>query len=582
MNRTMPFPDRPIDIQAAAFFCRGCRKEEREALLAVVALLSQAIGMGNICLDLGEIAGAAVTAPGRPDLQLPEREALRAMVASMPSVGSPGDHRPLVLDGAGRLYFYRYWRYEENLAGAIRLRISGRRETMDQALLEDGLRRLFPTTPDEGPDLQMAAAASALRHSFTLLSGGPGTGKTSTVVRILCLLLEQPEGLRQRIAMAAPTGKAAARLAHSIASVRSRLDTTEEVRHAIPETVSTIHRLLGMRSAGEYRHTARNPLPHDTVIVDEASMVDLPLMAALVSAMRPDARIILLGDRDQLASVEAGAVLGDICRAAAVEGSGIAGCVTFLEKAYRFSTGSGIGELSRAVNRGDAEGTIRMLSAGAHPSIAFRDVPTPSALNSCLAKTALEGYREYLEAGTPSEALRLFDRFRVLCALREGNWGAAGINRAIEGLLRKAGLVGHDATGYEGRPVLVTRNDYPLQLFNGDIGILLPDPDAGGLLRAFFHASDGSLRSIPPELLPEHETAFAMTVHKSQGSEFERVVMVMPPADNPILTRELLYTGITRARGTIEIWGEREVFSTAIGRRTERRSGLCDALSRAL
>ena len=336
------FNERPIDRQVSAFLCKGSRGPEGEMLRMVVSLLSQAVGQGSICLDLGEVASCEVKGPGKPETALPDVVELRRLLERVPAVGRPGERKPMVLDDAGRLYFYRYWRYEALAAARIASMASAAPPALDPGLLDDGLGRLFPQNADSpGEDFQKLAAKVGLQRLFSVISGGPGTGKTSTVVRILCLLLEQPGGLRQRIAMAAPTGKAAARLKSSIAAMRASLPCAEEVRAAIPVEVTTIHRLLGtLPGMAGFRHSSANPLPFDTVIVDEASMIDLPLMSSLLDATPCHARLILLGDRDQLASVEAGAVLGDICRAGEVSGSAVDGSVTILAKNFRFGASS--------------------------------------------------------------------------------------------------------------------------------------------------------------------------------------------------------------------------------------------------
>ncbi|HWR01194.1 MAG TPA: exodeoxyribonuclease V subunit alpha [Chlorobaculum sp.] len=573
------FLERPIDRQAALFLCRGAQAES-DLLRKVISLLSQSVGHGSVCLDLKEICGGILRFPDGTDMELPGQNELFSAVGSLPSAGRPGEFRPLVLDNEGRLYLYRYFMYQQSLASQIRARSSSAPETIDEKLLEESLDRLFPRN-GEGDDRQRDAASAAILRRFSVISGGPGTGKTSTVVRILCLLLEQPGGMRQRIAMSAPTGKAAARLSSSISSIRDSLPCIEAVKKALPETVTTIHRLLGTLPGSKgFRHSIRNPLPYDTVIVDEASMVDLSLMTALITALMPAARLILLGDKEQLASVAAGAVLGDICRAGETTGSAVEGCVTVLEKNFRFGEDSGIADLSRAVNAGDAREALTLLGDSGFGRITIESSPPREAIRTRLADPVIEGYRGFLETTEPAQALRLFERFRILSALREGPWGADGLNRTAESLLGAAGLLHPSGKFYHGRPLLVTENDYSHRLFNGDTGIIFPDPETAAL-RAFFTAPDGSIRSIPPEFLPQHETAFAMTVHKSQGSEFEKVILVLPPEDKMLLTRELVYTGITRAKESITIWADEAVFASAVARRTERRSGLQEALVEA-
>ncbi|NTU68968.1 MAG: exodeoxyribonuclease V subunit alpha [Chlorobiaceae bacterium] len=573
------FNERPIDRQASAFLCRGSRGAEAGILRTAVSLLSQAVGQGSICLDLEDIATCTVVGPEMRETELPDADGLRQLLEKLPTVGRPGQRRPMVLDDSGRLYFYRYWRYESMVAERLDRMASAVPPSLERGTLDEGLGRLFPADDAEREDHQKLAAKVALQRCFSVISGGPGTGKTSTVVRILCLLLEQPGGARQRIAMAAPTGKAAARLKSSISAMRHSLPCPDGVKDAMPSEVGTIHRLLGpLPGISGFRHSASNPLPFDTVIVDEASMIDLPLMSALLDAVPPHARLILLGDRDQLASVDPGAVLGDICRAGEERGSAVEGCITPLTRNFRFGAASGIGGLARAVNAGDDVESMRLLLDERVTDAGWRPLPEPGALRHMLAKEIVEGYRPWLEAESPAGSVQLFDRFRVLCALREGPFGVFGMNRSIETLLAGAGLISPSGLFWRGRPVLITENDPSSRLFNGDTGILLPDPDAGKELRAWFPAHDGTMRSLPPERLPKHETAFAMTVHKSQGSEFDRVLLVLPPEDVPLLTRELAYTAITRAKSSIGIIGNETVFSAAVRRRTGRRSGLRDAL----
>jgi exodeoxyribonuclease V alpha subunit len=575
---TIEFQERAIDRHFADFLCRQVDGEPGELFRLVVSLASSAVGRSNLCLNLADIAGQTVRVNGK-ELLLPQLDALLELLGKSPVVSLNGQrHRPLVLDGAGRLYLYRYWRYEYDLAAIILQKAAAVTETVNEAKLHESLARLFPESAD---GLQKKAATVALQRQFSIISGGPGTGKTSTVVRILALLLEQDGGRKQRIAMAAPTGKAAARLKSSVNSIRQSLDCTDEVKAAIPDDVVTIQRLLGSISdSNRFRHSSRNPLSFDTVIIDEASMVSLPLMSALVNALKPNARLILLGDKDQLASVEAGAVLGDICNAAEEKShaSPLSASLVVLEKNYRFQPGSGIAEISHAVNAGLDVEALALLKSNAAGTILWQPSPARDELRNALTTRVVEGYQGYLEAATPKEALERFDRFRILSALRDGPYGVSGLNTMTENILVRKGLIVPATLFYRGRPVLVTVNDYSMRLFNGDIGILFPDPDSGGALRAFFPTPDGGLRSIPPERIPSHETAYAMTIHKSQGSEFDRVLMLLPPAGNELLTRELIYTAMTRAKKSVEIWAEEAVFCSAVRKKTERNSGLRDWL----
>jgi exodeoxyribonuclease V alpha subunit len=458
-------------------------------------------------------------------------------------------------------------------------------------------------------DWQRLAAAVAALKRFAVISGGPGTGKTTTVVRILALLLEQaPAPLR--IALAAPTGKAAARMQEAIRASREALPVDARIRDAIPVEATTIHRLLGFRPGSvAFRHDRDNPLPVDVLVVDEASMVDVALMTKLARAVPRPSRLILLGDKDQLASVEAGAVLGDICgdspgfspgfrrrlievtgqnpadpgSAASREGSAaeagppIRDAIVQLNRSYRFGQDSGIGRLAQFVNRGDGQSALDLLTRGECEDIVWRPLESPRDLAPRLAEIAGK-LGAYLAAETPEAVLTALDGFRVLCAHRTGPYGVETLNTLITNCLESRRAIRPRAPWYHGRPVLVTANDYNLRLFNGDLGITLADASASDRLRVFFRTADGSVRRLSPARLPEHETAFAATVHKSQGSEAGEILLILPDELTPVMTRELVYTGLTRARRRVEVWGSAAVLAAAISRRLSRSSGLRDAL----
>lgn len=574
-------------------------------ILGVVAsMLSNDVGEGHICLNLADIAGHEILIDTKT-VSIPELEGLRKSLLKMPVVGRPGEYRPLVLDDAGRLYLYRYWKYERDLAEVILRKAGTNCIPIDQEILCRSLTALFPDTEAASPDWQKAAAIASLRKKFTIISGGPGTGKTSTVIKIIALLLMQVKDESMRIALAAPTGKSAMRLKASILSMKESLKCEDCVKALIPEEVSTVHRLLGVIAGSvHFRYSDQNPLAYDVVIVDEASMVPLTLMARLAQALKQDSRLILIGDQNQLASVEAGAVLGDICGSGRQEifthefrdlftrltgislpasktedqSFPLADAMIILKQNYRFSTDSGISAAGQAVNEGKGRDALGIFKDSTFPDIVWHNVPGPERLKTDIMNAVLEGYGAYLAAGTAEEALRLFDTFRFLCALHQGPYGAAGINDAIEEILAAKELINPRDRWYRGRPVLITVNDYSMKLFNGDIGIIFPDPDEDGRHYVFFPASDGGVRKVSPVRLPAHETVYAMTIHKSQGSEFDRIHMILPGKDFEILTRELIYTGMTRARNKVDIWGKEEIVVNAISRKIERRSGLKDAL----
>jgi exodeoxyribonuclease V alpha subunit len=519
---------------------------------------------------------------------------------------------PLVLDGSARLYLGRYWHYEQVVADAIAARARGLAEGVDRVRLAAGLNRLFPAQVAGEVDWQRVAAAMAVLRPFCVISGGPGTGKTRTVTAILALLIDQARarGGLPRIGLAAPTGKAAARLTESIRAARADLLAAgaleAELAAAIPEDGVTLHRLLGTRPGRVApRHGPDNPLHLDLLVVDEASMLDLPLAARLVSALPPGCRLIPLGDRDQLASVQAGSVLGDICGrgqepawspdllAALVEvgalpatgsgrqapdpraSAGLGDGVALLRRSFRFRPGSGIHAVASAIQQGDGAGVAAALDAG-HPDARRLDLDG-DGLARFVGAFVVARHRAVLAAPDPAAALRAFGTFRLLCAVREGPLGLATLNRIAEQALAGAGVIRPEGGRYAGRPLMVTANDYALRLYNGDVGLLLPDPDAGGELRAWFETADG-LRRLSPHRLPPVETLYAMTVHKSQGSEFNEVVLVLPPQDSRVVTRELIYTGVTRARWVLTLIAGTARLVQGVERRVQRSSGLYDAL----
>ncbi len=519
--------------------------------------------------------------------------------------------RPLVLDHGGLLYLYRYWDYEKRLAARLLALDRAAHLGSDEARAQL-LRQLFGEAPAASaerndspgsgahPDQQRIAAATALARRLCVISGGPGTGKTATVVKILCALLMLAPELR--VALAAPTGKAAARMQESIRDQLANSRVPDEVRTRLPNEAFTVHRLLGYRPGkAQFWHHRERPLNFDVVVVDEASMLDLALAAKLLDALPEQGRLIMLGDKDQLASVETGAVFAEICAARESTGApkashesidtpahdrGLADSVIRLTHSYRFSAAGAIGKLARCVNDGDAGAALAYLAAS--PSGLHWEEAVPKA--SALARVLIEGYQDYIDAcidaihgdakrgeTAPAAVLAAFERYRVLCAVREGEQGAAELNACMGERFRAALAQDRGASQwFPGRPVLVTRNDYVVQVFNGDVGVALPTP--GNDLLVHFRTSDGGTRTVAPARLPDCETAFAMTIHKAQGSEFDGIDIVLPVRDNRLLTRELLYTALTRARTQVRLWAPAEVVKAAIERRTQRYSGLASRL----
>ena len=623
----------------------GATADAQAGVFLASSLVSLVLGRGQVCLPLTHCPVPELAHRWLSTSQWVERlRQCRCVWVNSTDTASeqpaqPWQSQPLVLEcGPGlktpRLYLARYYFYQAQVADSIQQRLSHPARQSDPTDVSQTLADLFPASSDGEINWQLVAAATACLQPVCVITGGPGTGKTTTVTRLLTALLSLQPGLR--IALAAPTGKAAARMMESIRQARQRDDVPETIRATmagIPDESYTLHRLLGWTPTG-FRYNAKHPLAWDCIVVDEASMVDLAMMHQLLQAMPRHARLILLGDKDQLASVEAGSVLADVCNAGAdvgpsrafanqlqtLTGYDLSACVRSdigaiqnavaeLKVSHRFGADSGIGQLAKAVNTGQISRANSCFEQFPDVQCDWIDSNTPSK-NTNLApwhKGVLTGYRDYCRmlkssvasntrsddnavsesgirsdtsAASTSAILEAFNRFRVLVATRKGSVGLETVNRDIERLLVQAGLLARDAlqpgSWYLGRPVMITRNDYDLGLFNGDIGILVKT--GSGQKRVAFMTVDGDVRYVLPSRLPSHETAFAMTVHKSQGSEFNRVQLLLPERWQGVVTRELIYTAITRSREHFYLMSGRECWQRGLGNRVERASGLRDAL----
>lgn len=686
---------RPLDTGFARLI-RELSEEQGEGpqplVLLLAALTSHQVGRGHVCIDLATLlddAGQILALPpeepantglsesevanlqGRYPQELLSRVQLTDCLAALQgslAVSDGSVPAPLVLNGT-RLYLRRFWRYEQRIAEGIQQRLAlpsplAHPQSAASQTLSTALSKLFRSTAPV--DYQKLACALAARNRFAVITGGPGTGKTTTVVNLLAALQavagESPEraGRKYRIRLAAPTGKAAARLNESIGGAVSKLplaDLPGSVKlEDIPTKVTTLHRLLGSRpDTRQFRHHRDNPLLVDILVIDEASMVDIDLMASVFDALPASAQLILLGDKDQLASVDAGAVLGELCQRALdahytpdtarwlaaitgaqvpdslVDNSGqpLDQAVAMLRKSYRFGQDSGIRQLAESVNSSELTSQVlgQIRDAGfddviwlngqtpkpdpdqtleliCHHAItgspeAFRNSGQGRVVNGQALPTPV-GYRHYLEvihscdltAGSPREAwdahaaevLEAFNDFQVLCALRKGPWGVEGLNQRIAQKLLAEKLIDKTDGWYAGRPVLVTGNDYNLGLMNGDIGLTFSVPwdktetgEPKATLRVAFPSGDSTsgIRWISPSRLQQLETVYAMTVHKSQGSEFNHTCLVLPDRLSPVLTKELVYTGITRARNWFSlITGDAQVFKDSVRQQVVRASGL--------
>lgn len=572
----------PLDYRFALALARIAPEPPADAVVLGAAAASAALTRGDICLELAR--APELLAPTEEDAPLglttpwPEPTAWREALERSPLVTDGTTRAPLVLE-SGRLYLHRYWDYQRRLARSL----FERRETLmmpspaDQARTSATLDRLFASAdPDPA---QRAAAETAVRRGLTIISGGPGTGKTSTVARILGALVEADPTLRA--VLVAPTGKAATRLSESIRKQRAELGLSPELAAKIPDAAATVHRSLGYRpqTPTRFAHDREHPLAADVVVLDEASMVDLAMMTKLVEAVPRRARLILLGDRDQLASVAAGHVLGDIAEAA-LPGRPLADCFAVLTKSHRFKEDGGIGALARAINLGDEDRVMSILrtesASGPNAELAWQPNDAPDA-EQRLRELAVAGWAPLSRRlGSAESALAALPGFQLLCAHRRGRWGAEHLTHEIRLWLAAGEHVPAGEEWYPGRPVIVLVNDHAQDLWNGDTGVVLRDAD--GLLRVHF-PSAAAPRALSLAQLPTHASFYATTIHKAQGSGFDHVVAVLPPEPSPVITRELLYTAVTRARKRVTLVASEAVIRHAVRTRVQRASGLAAALS---
>lgn len=589
-----------IDIE----FCRFLRRLESdiqtETLLAA-ALTSAAYREGNVCINLGDYAGEVLFqgADKSTLVNAPELNAWISVLEKSPIVGSPGEFRPLILDDAHRLYLQRHWKNEQQLVSQILKKAMLPAAKVDTALLKEGLNRFFKKGDTKEINWQKISAAVAVLNSFTVISGGPGTGKTTTVVRLLALLLEQARqaGVKPSIALAAPTGKAAARLETSIREALQHLQTSDAIKERIPTECRTIHQLLGARlHSAQFRFNKNNPLPYDYILIDEVSMVDQALMSRLMNATLEKTRVLLLGDKDQLASVEAGSVLGDICGyqyenlfstdmqkrlaelditlpAHAVEEKPkqLTDHIILLQKSYRFETESGIGQLAEAINRGEGEYSLEILHDKSFPDVTLVHEDLYAAYLDQIVDRAVAKFKSVAEAESPREIFHIYSSLQLLSPHRRGPWGVDYLNRQIEEELEKQGLKSPYENWYLGKPIIINENSYSIGLSNGDMGIYLPEKE--GNARVYFQIND-QIVHVRPSQLPAFSTAFVLTVHKSQGAEFDEVLLVLPDKKSKVLSRELLYTAITRAKRSVQIFGSEPVLLESINHKIARNSGL--------
>lgn len=619
---------RMVDVKLAELLSGTNAQQGYDELFYLILMLCLSQQSQHSCLTLTEVDWAnpfnlrqsdfTQLESSAPDTLSPFNDGFTTekAISYLLSHHSVGEQKPLQLFDQ-RLYFSRLAEYEHTLAERL-LAMSERQLNIDDEILAQLLTRYFPDDPSIDIDWQKVACAIAATKGFSVITGGPGTGKTTTVTKLLAILQSLYQAAPLSIKLVAPTGKAAARLTESILGAKNKLsEIPDDINALIPQSAQTIHRLLGVRPfTNKFRHNKINPLHVDVLIIDEASMVDLSLMAKLIEALPAHARLILLGDKDQLASVDTGSVMSDLCQGLVLgqtpryskarceqlnkvcfNGTGklgvqtqsefkLADCIAFLQHSYRFDAKSGIGQLALAVNTNDRGilNYVAQQSSQGHFSDVILNYDFVSTPIEKLISSAASHYSDYLtliaQGASVANVHAAFARYQLLAAVREGDYGVNSLNQRIERVLQQQGLINLNPNQrhYTGMPIMVSQNDYQLKLFNGDIGILMPDDS--GQLKALFIDEQGNERAFSPARLPAHDKVYVMTIHKSQGSEFSYTAMVLPPFKQASvgINRQLVYTGITRAKHTFELVADKKVLQLAMGKSVSRASGLYERL----
>lgn len=559
-----------LDRTLGQFFMERSNADP-ELLGLAAALTSYALRQGHVCLDLNSLQTYDLA--DYIDENFKEK-AVQSLTKN-PLVGSiDKQDAPLILTQENKLYLHRYWHYERRLIRILKSRI----DTSNNPSSDDDLSAFLRSSPNLGEEQQLAVQR-AYDSSLTLISGGPGTGKTTTVLYILAFLLTQSANETIKIGLAAPTGKAAQRIQDSTHAGIDQLPFSDEEKQTIRIEAVTLHRLLGyQRHSSKFIHNRDTPLALDVVIIDEASMLDLLLFTKLLEAIKPSTKLILLGDRNQLASVEAGSIFGDLIEAKA-RNRQLNTKVIELTQNYRFGNTSSLFRTCEYVKEGKSLEALECIANG-DDTLQLDTLPAPSSLQKRL-KIELADHIELLfTAPTPAVALNQLEEICILTPLRKGAYGVEGLNQTIETNVRQQHSISPRDPYYTGLPIMIVENSYSQGLFNGDIGVIFRSVPSSNELFAFFKTDNDAepTRYLIPSL-PKFETAYAITVHKSQGSEYNHVLFVIPPGDSPLLTRELVYTAISRSRKSVEIWSSPDHLESAIANQTQRTSGILEAMS---
>lgn len=570
---------RDIDVYFAKNIAESFNVPDAELLFA---LIFKATEGGNTCLNLSEPQVFDFYDKYSAEINLAFSESTITSLINRKIISEAPDTNAPFIKVNGSIYMKSFYHDEKSVSDFIS-RVASIQPQIDQKKLMELIGKYFAED-----SMQKAAALNAALNGLTVISGGPGTGKTSTVFALTALLCEMSD-TKLKIAVCAPTGKAASRLTETINEKRKDF-TDLDILAQIPEKAFTIHRLLGMTGDSKQPvYNRDNLMPYDLLIVDEASMVDVRLMAKITDALKPDSRLILMGDKDQLASVQPGAVLGDICSHAPVDmfsderakmltnvaGKTVAGgsdkyadITVMLDKSWRYKSDEGIGLLAQASGRGDYKTALEVMKNDPTGVVDF--IPMDDSFENIISKFIADHFRSYKDTESPYEAIELFNKFRILTPHWKMTGGTDHINAIARRTLFKEGFADNTKSFYHGMPLMITENDYSQNLFNGETGLILGH---GENCKAHF-AEDNKTRQITPARLPEHVTAYSMTVHKSQGSEFERVLFILPESDSKIVTRELFYTAVTRSKSRLTIISTENAITECLHRKTVRASGL--------
>ncbi len=599
----------PIDLWFGQKITELDAREET-VILITAAFISRLSRQGDVCLNLNAYTGKTDILYKEDDacassFVFPEIKKWLQILNTRPCVGEPEEYKPLILN-KNRVYMYKFWVWEKKIAKYIKSKSGEPFEQCDINAAKQIFNRIFDIdNPKTYPII--LAGVSALLKKLTVIIGGPGTGKTTAAANILAMLINietaKNSDKNMKIAFAAPTGKAAARLKEAMAKVKTDINYDKKILSLIPETSYTIHRLLKPTfDFSAYRHNKTNPLDFDIIVIDEASMIDIKLMTALIEAIDKDTKVIILGDKNQLASVEPGAVLADICgdnkaesfsknfislvqqitginqnslKNLQIKDNSFDNIIEF-KTDFRFDKESGIKKLSDLINDQKAKEAFDYLKKGSKKDIKFITVKKPADLHYELQKAVLTYYKDYLTSENLEDCIRLFNQFKILCAVKKGYYGINTLNMAIEKMLEAKKLISLKTKWYHKKPLLITKNDYQTNLFNGDTAIVFNTDQ--NIPYAVLSDSNGKIRQIACSMLAHYQTAYAITVHKSQGSEFDNVILVLPDAKYPVLTKELIYTAVTRAKKKVTILGTEEIFLYCVQRKAERASGLKEEL----